>query len=103
MSYSFNAEFDITNSAATTAEIPLAGVEYAMVFVPAGSSLTSLAVYCSDEPGGTFHPLYTSAGSAVTLTVAHTRCYRLPDDAIGCRALKLVGNASETVRISFRE
>lgn len=71
------------------------------IFVPTGSSLTSLAFYGSHD-GTTFLALYDSSNAAVTRTVAAARAYALPDECFGCRFLKLVGNADGVVNMSIK-
>ena len=96
-------QYALTNSAGTTPEIGWVGYEAGMVFIPASSSITSLTFHTAPKGSGTFLPLYTTAGVAVTQTVAHTRAYPLPAELRGCRAFKMVANAAGTVHVSFQK
>lgn len=98
-----SATYALTDSAATTAAIEFGDYRAGMVFVPAGSAITSLTFHAAPKGGGTYLPLYTSAGAAVALTVAAGRCYTLPADVAGCKALKMVANAAGSVEVSFQE
>jgi hypothetical protein len=91
----------ITDSATTTGEVPYhRDAQSGMVFVPAGSSLTSLTFHVAPKGGGTFLPLY-DAGSAVALTVVQGRAYQLPSTLRGCAAFRMVGSHAGTVEVSF--
>jgi hypothetical protein len=100
MSYYANSlTVAITDSAATTDEVEYGELYYAMVFVPSGSSITSLTFSASHERGGTYCAAY-SGSTAVSLTVAAGRCYVLPATLAGARFIKMVGNTSGTVYLS---
>lgn len=101
MSYSRNEEYSLNTAVSTTPEIQFGEAEYGTVYVPAGSSINSLAFYGAPEPSGTFLPLYVTT-TAQTLTVAAGRAYAFPDACKGCRSLKIVVNAAGTVDISVK-
>lgn len=92
----------ITNSAATTGEITLSAYAGGMIFIPAGSPLTTLTWWASNKSGGTFLPANDMDGVSIVQTVAHTNCYPLPYDLFGARAIKAVGNDSGDVAVSLK-
>jgi hypothetical protein len=62
----------------------------------ASTALTSLTIWASASPAGTFSPLRKSDGSAVELTLSPSttqgRVYALPDECYATGAIKLVAN-----------
>ena len=106
--YSYNSVYALTTALATTQEVSDFGeARYMMVYVPATSTLTTLTFYASPQPGGTYYALYNGT-TAVTLTVAAGRCYKVPLDIQGARALKMVAAFSDSVTtanldVSFQE
>ncbi len=72
------------------------------IFVPAGSSITSVAFYGAVEAGGTYLPLYDTTNTAVTLTVAAGRAYQAPFSVFPLRYMKLVGNADGNVDLTLK-
>lgn len=113
----------VNTAVGTTAALNVRGVKSATIFIPAGSSINSLAFHASatfekqgsdglrKQSNDTYLPLseftYDDEDSAepvyaalpITLTVAHTNAYRLPDALFPCAGLKMVGNAAGTVTI----
>jgi hypothetical protein len=81
---------------ADCSEIPMAGWTHGSIVIPAGSSLTEITLYGSHELGGTYYPLYDSAGNEVDMDVTHTKIYELPDAIYACAGLKVVGSHDET-------
>lgn len=73
-----------------------------IVYVPSGSTITSLTWYAAYERGGTFYAAYDSNGDAVTQTVAATKAYPIPLALAGAVALKAVGDADGTVYVSLK-
>ena len=78
---------------------PYAG---AIVFVPTGSSITTLTWYVAEKAGGTYLAAYDEDGVAVTQTVAAAKAYALPAALYAARALKAVGDAAGTIAISVK-
>lgn len=101
MSYSSDGTYSLT-TASTTAEIVYGGVHYAVIFVPTGSSITSLTFHAAPKSGGTFLPLYDTFGDAVVLTVAAGKAYPVPSACQGVGAIKMVGDAAGDVKVSFQ-
>lgn len=93
----------VDNSAlASSTEIDITSYSSGSVFVPSGSSLTTLTWYAAEKCGGTYHAAYDSAGSAVTQTVAADRAYPIPAALFGASAIKAIGNAAGTVIVSLK-
>lgn len=106
------AALAITASATTTALVNKAGMPWGMIFVPAGSPLTSLTFYTQPHsvlPIGVPAPTaeeyftpYDSAGSAVAaLTVAAGQSYPIPEALSTAPFLRIVGNATGTITIAL--
>lgn len=93
----------LTTSASTTPEVPLGAKWRGIVYVPTGSSITTLTFHVSDRVGGTYVPLYTTGGAAVTQTVAAARAYPLPSSIAGAGSMRIVGDAGGAVTITKLE
>jgi len=91
---------DIADSSDSTKSSPIvfSGFRKAIINVPAGSSITSISYYVADSEDGTYQQLY-SGGSAVTTTVAHSKCYALDSAIEGAAFLKLIANAAGTAAL----
>lgn len=92
----------VTDAIATCEEILYSEYTSGEVFVPTGSSITSLTFWAAPTPGGTYLPAQDYDGAAVVLTVAQTKSYPIPLCLIGCRALKVVGNVAGTIDVSLK-
>lgn len=94
----------VTTSLATTGEINYQTVAGGQIYIPAGSSITSLTFYVSNKPGGTYYNAYDSSSMsspvAIVLTVAAGYAYPLPSDLFGAGSIKMVGDAAGTVYFS---
>ncbi len=99
---SVSATLALTTSDTTTPELLYGHAAGGTIFIPAASSITTLTYYAAKDPGGTYLPLQTSAGVAVTQTVAAGRAYDMPAACYGCRGLKIKANAAGTVQISLK-
>jgi hypothetical protein len=71
------------------------------VYVPAGSSITSLTWYGSHD-GVTFLPVQDGAGNAVVSTVAAGYSCLIPASCFACAFLLAVGNAAGTINLSIK-
>lgn len=100
MGYQWNSEISTTDSLTTTDEVLLDGAEQGTLYVPAGSTITSVSFYVAPAPGGTFVALY-SATTAVELTTTVSRAYAIPAAVFGARAMKMVCNTSGTLPVSL--
>lgn len=94
------AAVTIGTSIGTTTEINCESFTAGMIFVPAGSSITTLTFFVAPVKAGNYHALYDHNTVAVVLTVAAGRAYPFPVATFGARALKLVGNVAGTVDIT---
>jgi hypothetical protein len=92
----------VTASIATCREIIYQGASSGMVYIPAGSSVTSLTPYVAYERGGTYYPLYDEYGAPVVMTVVHTRAYPIPVAPFGAMALKFLSNETGVVHVSLK-
>jgi len=96
----------ITGALGTTEAITLVAMNaqtYAggIIYIPAGSSLTSLTFYAAWADGEDFVAMVDHDGEAVSLTVEAGKCYPLPIATYGAALLKLVGNASGTIHLTL--
>jgi len=96
------ASLSLTTVLGTTPELAFQHAAGGTVFVPSGSSITSLTYYAATAIGGTYLPLNDASGSAVTQTVAAGKAYDLPAACFGCCALKIVANAAGSVDVSLK-
>lgn len=70
----------------------------AVIIMPAAITGTNLAFHVSDTISGTYVPVYNSSNAAVTRTVAASRAYALPDEALSAAYVKLVMDAQAAAR-----
>ena len=73
-----------------------------VIYVPSGSTLTTLTPYVAYASGGTFYPLYDESGVAVVIAVAESRAFPIPAAAFGAMALKFLGSGSGTIFVSVK-
>ncbi len=86
----------------TTEEIPYEAYAGGMVFIPSGSSITTLTWWAAPKRGGTFLAAKDEDAAAVTQTVAASDAIEIPKALYGAGAIKAVTNASGNVEISFK-
>jgi len=101
----------ITTSVATTPIIDKSGFPWGRIYIPAGSSITTLTFY--DQPHSTatdgktakstdaYFTAKDSAGAAVTLTVAAGESYPMPEAVATSPNLRITGNAAGSIIIAF--
>lgn len=92
----------LTAAAGTTPEIDWSGAAAGTIFIPTGSTITTLTYHAAPKKGGTYLPIQTAAGVAVTQTVAADKAYDMPASLVGCGAIKIVANAAGAVGISIK-
>jgi hypothetical protein len=92
----------VATAVANSGEILCSEFALGMVYVPAGSSLTTLTWYAAEKAGGTYTAAYDELGNAVVQTVAAAKCYQVPVALAGAAALKIVGNAAGTVDVVLK-
>ena len=73
------------------------------IFIPSGSSITTLTYYAAEKLGGTFLPLYESDGStAVTQTVEAGKAYDMPAAIFGCLVIKIRVNSNGSAFVTMK-
>lgn len=72
------------------------------VYVPAGSSLTTLTWYTAPNSGGTYLAANTEDPAAVAQTVAAGNAYAMPSALYGAFCLKIKGNVAGTVDLVLK-
>lgn len=108
----------LTTALATTPQHAMQEYVGGTVYIPAGSTITTLTFYGASNPSSdgegipaantasgvaqSFYQLYNSSGSAQSLTVAAGNCYALPADIFGFGALKIVADAVGSVELSLK-
>lgn len=92
----------LTSVLATTPGIPVADFASGEIFVPTGSTITTLTYHVAPAAGGTYIPAQDAAGAAVTQTVAAAKAYPIPAVIFGARSAKIVTNASGTVDVNLK-
>ena len=81
-----------------------------MVYIPNGSSITSLTWLACDKLGGAYEPAKHTVNSGVTpltyvatvQTVAANGAYPIPQDLVGAVGIKAVANAAEVILVSLK-
>jgi len=99
----------VTTDISTTNPVGFESCAGGMVYIPSGSSITSLTFYISPSDESTAAnrlPAYDdssmSTPAAVVLTVAAGRAYPIPSCLFGCGAFWMVGNAAGTVYVTLK-
>ena len=92
----------LTTLLASTPEIVLPSGKWdGIIHVPSGSSITSLTFYVASSEAGTYVPLYTTAGAAVSQTVAAARAYPVKDEVKKSRFVKIVADAAGSIVLAY--
>ena len=92
----------VATAVANSEEIMSGSYAGGMIFVPSGSTITTITWYAAEKAGGTYLAAYDADGVALTQTVAASKAYEIPAALFGCRAIKAVGNAAGTLAISLK-
>lgn len=92
----------LTTSAGTTPAISIDGYASGEVYIPTGSSITTLTYHVAPSSAGTFIAAYDATPAAVTQTVAAARAYPIPSALFGAAMMKIVVNAAGTVSITTK-
>jgi hypothetical protein len=82
---------------------PISYTAYAggQVFVPAGSSITTLVWYGSHD-GVTYLAVQDGAGNAITSSIAASKNCLIPAACFACAFLKATGNEAGTINLSLK-
>lgn len=94
-------DVDVTASAGTTEEIVMVPYAGGILYIPSDSTITSLTFHVTPVPGGTYYELVDAEGTDVVLTVEAGKAYPFPVATYGCAALKVVGNAADTISVTL--
>lgn len=90
---------NIAASGTVSQEIDLGDLSITHLLMPAAFTGTAITFQASIAPGGTFYPVYTDAGAAVSVTVANERAVALSEavrnNLRGLRIVKIVSGSSE--------
>lgn len=81
-----------------------------MVYIPNGSSISSLTWLASDALGGEYEPAKHTVNQGVTpltyvatvQTVGANGAYPIPQDLVGAVGLKAVGDAAGVIKVSLK-
>ncbi len=92
----------VTAVLATTEQVMFGEALYALVYVPTGSTITSLTFHAAPDRDGTYLALYDTNGDAVVLTVEGGRAYPVPSACQGAAAVKMVGDAGGDVVVTWQ-
>lgn len=101
--------FAITTNVATTPIVDKSGHPWGRIFIPSGSSITTLTFY--DQPhakkgtepasSDAYYTAKDAANAAVTLTVAAGCSYPFPEAIAASPNLRIVGDAAGSIIISL--
>lgn len=92
----------LTTSSTTTEEIRLGNYSGGFVFIPAGSSVTTLTWWVAEKASGTYFAAYDEDNAAITQTVAASQANAIPSALFGAMAIKAVSNAAGTMAVSLK-
>jgi len=92
----------VGTAVANSGEIGYGEFSAGEVFIPDGSSITTLTWHVAQTAGGTYLAAYNASG-AIAQTVAANRAYPIPTDLAGARFLKATGNAAGTIGVSLKQ
>lgn len=87
---------------ASATPFPLARALRGFLWVPAGTSLTTVSVYGAMSKTGNYIPLQDTSGNPVQVTNidGSAGIYALPASACGLPFVKLIGNADATIDVA---
>lgn len=98
----------ITASLGTTGVIQFGGMAGAVILVPSGSSLTSLAFHPvfvvggTDTTGTTAHKDGESTPNSTTMTVAANGTFTLPVSLHAAKRIAILGNTTGTIYVQMK-
>jgi hypothetical protein len=93
----------VANTIADSAAVNFENFERGMIYVPAGSSITSITWHCSTKASGTYLPARNESSVALVTTVAAGQAYPIPEVLSGAMFLKMVGNAAGVVGVTMKD
>jgi len=74
-----------------------------MVYIPAGSSMTTLTWHACETEDGTYLAAEDAASSAVTQTVAASQAHPIPVALAGARFIKATANAAGVMGVTLKD
>lgn len=92
----------VATAVASSEEIKYGGFAFGEIYIPTGSSITSLTWYTASENGGTYMAAYDEDGVAVTQTVSAAKAYPIPTALAGCKAIKAEGDAAGVMDVVMK-
>lgn len=100
--YAVKRSLSLNTAVSTTPEIDYEHFSGGTIYIPDGSSITTLTWHVAPEKGGTYLAAQDSSGDAVTQTVAADEAHPIPEALFGARAIKAVVNAAGDVEVSLK-
>ena len=97
------ASIAVGTTVAASDAIAFGDFDRGMVYVPAGSSLTTLTWHASTEQNGTYLAAEDATSTAITQTVGASQAHPIPELLIGARFLKITGNAAGVVGVTLKD
>lgn len=105
-----NTRYSLTNDsvAVGTTVGASAAIDYGdfndgMVYIPNGSSITTLTWHTALSRDGTYLAAEDAASAAVTQTVAADQAHPIPAALRGARFIKMTANAAGTVGVTLKD
>lgn len=92
----------VDTTSAASGEILFSEFGGGFIYVPTGSSITSLTWYTAPVRGGTYLAANDQDGLAIVQTVAEAKAYAIPSELFGACVLKAVGDAAGTIDVFMK-
>lgn len=96
------ATVSLNTAESTTPSIPIEQYASGEIFIPTGSSITTLTWWAAPTSSGTFIAAQDASGSAVTQTVSGGKAYPMPAVLFGAGAVKAVTNAAGDAIVNLK-
>jgi len=97
------AEVSVGAGVADSEAINYGAYASGMIYIPAGSNLTTLTWWACETIDGTYLRARDSAGAAVTQTVAASQAHPIPVALLGARFIKAVGGVTGTMGVTLKD
>ena len=92
----------IATAVANSTEIQFGGHAGGLVYVPTGTSMTTLTWYASPKSGGTFYAVEDGAAGAIQSTVSGGDAVPIPPECYGAAVLKIEADAAGTAGVTLK-
>ena len=96
-------EVTVDTAVASSEAISYGAYTAGAVYIPAGSSITTLTWHACETIDGTYLAAEDSSSAAVTQTVAASQCHPIPEALLGCRFIKATGNAAGVMGVTLKD